>query len=55
MQRLTTPLIAKPTPQMVVGFAVCVSSLEHVVSPELMNSVASYWYWFSHGVPLADA
>lgn len=25
------------------------------VSAVGVGSVASYWYWFSHGVPLADA
>jgi len=43
MQRLTTPHTMKPLPDMADG--VCA----------LMSSAGSYWYWFSHGVPLADA
>ncbi|WP_167408764.1 hypothetical protein [Vreelandella sulfidaeris] len=47
MQRLITPCTMKPQPDMADG--VCVD-----VGIDRDRAV-SYWYWFSHGVPLADA
>jgi hypothetical protein len=60
MQQLTTPYTINRQPETAGGFDVRVNSPELENSPELVNSpepvksVAAYWYWFSHGVPLAD-
>ncbi|MGO2390716.1 MULTISPECIES: hypothetical protein [unclassified Halomonas] len=54
MRRLATPFTVKPQPIMADGLRVSVESLQPARSAELANSIASYWYWFSHGVPLAD-
>lgn len=43
MQSLLSTYSVKQQPEMAGG--VCV----------VMNRAVSYWYWFSHGVPLADA
>ncbi|CAM3490608.1 hypothetical protein EI168_06450 [Halomonas sp. FME1] len=55
MLRLATPFTVKPQPITAEGLRVSVESLQPVRSAERVNSIASYWYWFSHGVPLADA
>jgi hypothetical protein len=54
MQQLTTPYTINRQPETAGGFDVRVNSPELENSPEPVKSVAAYWYWFSHGVPLAD-